>query len=67
MRAGSGRWGCRTGTSDRPPPAESDGTIDYSRRLHLNAPDQVAAVPATVLLGALRMRIDPERSADTTT
>ncbi|MFI8875802.1 alkyl sulfatase dimerization domain-containing protein [Streptomyces sp. NPDC055243] len=43
---------------------ELDGSIDYSRKLNLNAPDQVAAMPATALLEALRMRIDPQRSGN---
>lgn len=43
---------------------ELDGTIDYSLKVDLDAPDQIAAIPATSLLEALRMRIDPQRSAD---
>ncbi|GAA2090093.1 alkyl/aryl-sulfatase [Kitasatospora saccharophila] len=43
---------------------ELDGTIDYSRKLSLDAPDQIAALPATALLEGLRVRIDPARSAN---
>lgn len=43
---------------------ELDGTVDYSRKVDLDAPDQIAAMPADALLEGLRMRIDPERCAD---
>lgn len=45
---------------------ELDGTIDYSLKLDLNAPDQIAALPAPALLEGLRVRIDPRRSAEAT-
>ncbi|MEU3460417.1 alkyl sulfatase dimerization domain-containing protein [Streptomyces sp. NPDC006733] len=43
---------------------ELDGTIDYSLKLNLDAPDQIAALPAPALLEGLRVRIDPDRAAD---
>lgn len=43
---------------------ELDGTIDYSKRLDLDAPDQIAALPATAMLEGLRVRIDPAKCAD---
>ncbi|MFJ7272041.1 alkyl sulfatase C-terminal domain-containing protein [Streptomyces sp. NPDC099050] len=43
---------------------ELDGAIDYSLKLDLNAPDQIAALPAPALLEGLRVRIDPRRSAE---
>ncbi|WP_405904095.1 MBL fold metallo-hydrolase [Streptomyces sp. NBC_00656] len=45
---------------------ELDGTIDYTMKLNINAPDQLGALPATALLEGLRVRLDPSRCADTT-
>lgn len=45
---------------------ELDGSLDFSKRISLDAPDQIAALPAAALLEGLRVRIDPERSADAT-
>lgn len=46
---------------------ELDGTLDYSLKLEINAPDQVKAIPAANLLEGLRVRINPELCGDKVT
>ncbi|MGH1548562.1 alkyl sulfatase dimerization domain-containing protein [Leifsonia poae] len=41
---------------------ELDGSIDYSLAVNINAPDQIAAMPAPALFEGLRFRIDPEKA-----
>jgi alkyl sulfatase BDS1-like metallo-beta-lactamase superfamily hydrolase len=45
---------------------ELDGTLDQSLRISLDAPDQIAAMPAPALLEGLRVRVDPTKCADVT-
>jgi alkyl sulfatase BDS1-like metallo-beta-lactamase superfamily hydrolase len=45
---------------------ELDGTLDQSLRISLDAPDQIAAMPAPALLEGLRVRVDPSTCADAT-
>ncbi len=43
---------------------ELDGSIDYSRKINIDAPDQIVAMPDEALLEGLRVRIDPEKCGD---
>jgi alkyl sulfatase BDS1-like metallo-beta-lactamase superfamily hydrolase len=43
---------------------ELDGTIDYTRKINIDAPDQIVAMPAEALLEGLRVRIDPAKCGE---
>ncbi|NOH98742.1 alkyl sulfatase dimerization domain-containing protein [Vibrio sp. 99-70-13A1] len=43
---------------------ELDGTIDYSKKINLQAPDLMAEFEPSQLVGALRFSLNAERSAD---
>ncbi|MDR9828911.1 alkyl sulfatase dimerization domain-containing protein [Vibrio sp. FNV 38] len=44
---------------------ELDGTIDYSKKINLQAPDLMAEFESSQLVGGLRFSLNAERSADT--